>query len=445
MLLFEDEETAARRAAIDELHVRTAIYTASPVVDDLLKRLGWPDGDGRLVDPSCGDGMFLARALDALLAARPGGFDPRGQVEGWEIHPAACVDARSRLAAVLASHGWLPARAATLANDMVHNRDFLTDGPTTPQWDIVAGNPPYLRAANVPDLLRNEYSRHVPDYARGDMLHSFLERCSRTVRPAGRIGLVTADRWMMTAGASRLRERLGQRLSLAHVERLSAETAFYRPKQRRAGSPPRVHPVSVVLVSDDGAGQNLSSKPIHPGVDGARYEGMRLLGDFAEVRIAPWLGTEGVFVVDAATARGLPPECLVPAIDTDDIQHGKLGTPTRWAIRTYPGEEPAPDVMAHLASRMHLMAKRGRQGKVWMPPESFHALDLSRESLIVPRIAKTPRAVRVPPGILPINHNLSIVAGGAVTLDQVEEALASTIAAEWAGTTRSALKVVTYR
>ncbi|MGY6257250.1 Eco57I restriction-modification methylase domain-containing protein [Paraburkholderia caledonica] len=432
LLLFDDAETTARRAAIDELHARTAIYTTSPVVDDLLKRLGWPDADSRLVDPSCGDGMFLARALDTLLAARPAGFDPRGQIEGWEIHPAACVDARSRIAAILASHGWSPARAATLANGMVHNRDFLTEGPTTPQWDIVAGNPPYLRAANVPDLLRNEYRRHVPDCARGDMLHSFLERCSRTVRPAGRIGLVTADRWLVNEGASRLREQLGRRLSLAHVERLSVETTFYRPKNRRAGSPPRVHPVSVVLVSDAGAEQNLTGQPIHPGVDESRYEGMRLLGDFAEVRIAPWLGTEGIFVVDAATARGLPPEYLVPAVDTDDIRNGKLGTPTRWAIRTHPGEEPCPEIMTHLASRMHLMAKRGRRGKQWMPPESFHGLDLSRESLIVPRIAKTPRAVRVPPGVLPINHNLSIVAGGAATLDQVEEALASPIAAEWA-------------
>ncbi|KND57181.1 Modification methylase PaeR7I (Adenine-specific methyltransferase PaeR7I) (M.PaeR7I) [Candidatus Paraburkholderia schumanniana] len=148
------------------------------------------------------------------------------------------------------------------------------------------------------------------------------------------------DRWLFNDGASRLRERLGQRLSLAHAERLSAETAFYRPKQRRVGSPPRVHPVSVVLVSDHGASQNLSSKPIHPGVDESRYEGMRLLGDFAQVRIAPWLGSEGVFVVDAATARGLPPECLVPAVDTDDIQNGKLGTPTRWAIRTFPARSP---------------------------------------------------------------------------------------------------------
>lgn len=430
--MFESDDAVARRAAIDVLHARTAIYTASPVVDDLLRRLGWPNGTARLVDPSCGDGMFLARALSALLAARPTGFDPRGQIEGWEIHPIACIEARARVAGILVFHGWSQTGAAALATDMVHNRDFLTEGPTTPQWDIVAGNPPYLRAANVPDLLRTEYSRHVPDYAQGDLLHSFLERCSRTVLPAGRIGLVTSDRWLFNQGASRLRESLGQRLSLAHAERLSAETTFYRPKQRRAGSPPRVHPVSVVLVSDDGAEQNLTGKPIHPGVDEERYAGLPLLGDFADVRIAPWLGTAGVFVVDAVTARSLPPEYLVPAVDTDDIKDGKLGTPTRWAIRTVPGERPPPEIMAHLESRMHRMAKRGRQGKVWMPPESFHALDLSQESLIVPRIAKTPKAVRVPAGVLPINHNLSIVAGSSTTLDQVEEALAAPLAAEWA-------------
>ncbi|MFC0698006.1 Eco57I restriction-modification methylase domain-containing protein [Paraburkholderia humisilvae] len=428
----EDWAATVRRAAVDELHARTAVYTASHIVDDMLGRLGWPAGNDRLVDPGCGDGMFLARALDALLVTQPAGFDPRGRVEGWEIHPTACLDARSRVASVLAAHGWVPARAAAIASDMVHNRDFLTEGPTTPQWDILAGNPPYLRAANVPDILRNEYSRHVPDFARGDMLHSFLERCSRAVRPSGRIGFITADRWLMNEQASRLREQLGQRLSLAHTERLSAETAFYRAKLRRSKAPPRVHPVSVVLVSDAGAARNLTASPIHPGVDASRYEGMEQLSAFAQIRIAPWLGTKGVFVVDAATARRLPPEYLVPAIDTDDIVNGQLRTPTRWAIRTRPSEEPCPEIMAHLTSQMHRMAKRGRQGRLWMPPESFHALDLTCESLIVPRIAKTPKAVRVPPGILPINHNLSIVAGGATTLDQVEQALASAVAAEWA-------------
>ncbi|WP_018310076.1 hypothetical protein [Cupriavidus sp. UYPR2.512] len=40
--------------------------------------------------------------------------------------------------------------------------------------------------------------------------------------------------------------------------------------------------------------------------------------------------------------------------------------------------------------------------------------------------------MRVPAGVLTINHNLSIVAGSSTTFDQVEEALASPLAAEWA-------------
>jgi hypothetical protein len=66
-----------------------------------------------------------------------------------------------------------------------------------------------------------------------------------------------------------------------------------------------------------------------------------------------------------------------------------------------------------------------------MPPESFHNRDLTQPCLLVPRIALTPTAVRVPAGILPINHNLSIVTGSAETLDRVERALQSPLAREW--------------
>jgi hypothetical protein len=428
-------EVDPHRAAIDALHAKTAIYTASAVVDDLLDRLGWPASDpAHLIDPSCGDGMFLARALDRLLAARPAGFEPHGLIEGWEIHPQACHDARMRVAGVFEEHGWPPARAAQIAHDMVHNRDFLTDGPTCAQWDIVAGNPPYLRAANVPPYLRKQYAIHVPDYAQSDMLHSFLDRCSRTVRSSGRIGLITSDRWLANASAARLREKLGERVAIAHLERLDVTTAFYRAKTRKAGAPPRIHPVAVVLfgaADGDAVGQRLGAEPIFPGVDVSRYAGLQTLGEFAAVRLAPWLGSAGVFVVDATAARRLPPECLVPAVDTDDIVGGKLRAPTRWAIRTSPHEEPCREVMQHLESQMHRMAARGRRGKFWMPPESFHAMDLSRESLLVPRIATGLKAIHVPPGVLPINHNLSIVAGTDAQLERVEQALARPLAQEW--------------
>ncbi|WP_324777642.1 hypothetical protein [Ralstonia pickettii] len=175
----------------------------------------------------------------------------------------------------------------------------------------------------------------------------------------------------------------------------------------------------------------LTERPIYPGVDESRYEGMPTLDQIAEVRIAPWLGSPGIFVVDEDTAAKLPGEYLVPAVDTDDIVSGLLGVPKRFAIRTKPGEEPSGAVMEHLQRTMHKMAARGRRGAFWMPPETFHRMDLSRETLLVPRIATSPKAVRVPPGILPINHNLSIVCGTPEVLERVESALRSPLAAQW--------------
>lgn len=76
--------------AIDALHASTAIYTAEPIVDQLLNKLQWPDGAKRIIDPSCGDGMVLVRALERLLATIDVFDDHQfDKIEGWEIHPAA--------------------------------------------------------------------------------------------------------------------------------------------------------------------------------------------------------------------------------------------------------------------------------------------------------------------------------------------------------------------
>ncbi|MFP3637563.1 Eco57I restriction-modification methylase domain-containing protein [Paraburkholderia sp. SIMBA_054] len=430
-LQFYDDEESIRIDAVEKLHFATAIYTASDVVDQLLERLDWPNGTNRLLDPSAGDGMFLVRAIERLFASGVRHVDVCSLIEGWEIHPGACSDARTRVSAVLMQHGYSASDAADAAQRMIVNRDFLADGPIGPYAHTIAGNPPYLRLVNVPQYLRDLYSSVVPDYAKADLLHSFLERCSRAVHPGGRIAFVTSDRWLANANASRLRAALGESLSLVHLERLDSATAFYRPKRRVAGSPPRIHPVSVVMAAGKECGQAISGEPIYPGVDASIYAGLPTLDEVATVRIAPWLGTAGVFVVDAQTARHLPPEYLVPAVDTDDVRDGKLGQPTRWAIRTRPDEEPPKEIMDHLQRNMHRMAARGKQKKLWVPPEPFHSLNLDQESLLVPRIATGPKTVRVPPQHLVLNHNLSVVTAGAASLSEIERAFASPLAMRW--------------
>jgi len=274
--------------------------------------------------------------------------------------------------------------------------------------------------------VEDHYERALPDYSQGDLLHSFIDRCELTLRPGGEIAIVSSDRWLFTQSAARLRAVIGRRLGLHHVSRLDCSSAFYRPKNRRAGQPPRIHPVALVLREAELCTTPLTRAPIYPEASDEAFAGYRPLAEVATIRLAPWLGKHGLFVVDQATARaaGIPSSMLVPAIDTDNIKGGVFSAPTKFAIRTYRDVEPPEQVLRHLDANMHLLAhSKRRKTQRWLPPESFEKLDLAQPSLLIPRIAASLRPVRVPAGVLPVDHGISIVTSGAATLDALEAAL----------------------
>jgi tRNA1(Val) A37 N6-methylase TrmN6 len=417
-----------RNAAIEQLHAATALYTVDAVVDALLDKLAWPRGMDTLLDPACGDGIFLGRALARLLRTRPD--LPRtasaitALLRGWEIHRDAAAQARDRIAEILRHHGWNEEEAGNAGRTVVENRDFLTDGPTEGErFATIATNPPYLRSLNIPALLRAEYADVVPEHAQGDLLHAFLDRCSHLLTDDGRCGFVSADRFLFNRSAARLRVDLGKRLAITHLTRLDPKTSFYRPKHRRTGTPPRIHPVEMVLRPLAFGGIELGERAIYPDTSDADVAGAPRLRDVARVRLAPWLGAPGIFVVDAAVASTLPADSLVSAVDTDDfLADDTLRTPHRYAIRTGP-TPPCGPVMEHLRAELPRMALRGRRTPEWLPPEGWNGLPLSRPSLVVPRIARGIRAIRVPANVLPISHNLSVIECANVSLDRIEAAL----------------------
>lgn len=187
-----------------------------------------------------------------------------------------------------------------------------------------------------------------------------------------------------------------------------------------------------IVLRGEKTGMRLSDAPLYPGATPlAVPAGSPTLGEIAQVRLAPWLGSPGIFVVDQDVAARLPADCLVPAVDTNDILDGELRAPRRYAIRTLPDTPPPAAVMAHLRSNLHLMAARGLRKQDWLPPETWHRMSLERPALLVPCIARSLRPVRLPAGVLAINHNLSIVAAGSASLDEIEELLNSRVANEW--------------
>ncbi len=423
---------AGMAAAVDALHAATALYTAMPVVEALLDRMGWPDADGRLLDPSAGDGSFLVAALSRIDTA-PGDMAALDRVQGHEMHPEAAAEARTRVAALLVSRGWDRADAGAGARRVVHEGDFLTAG-VTGGFRFVAGNPPYIRWGRLPAPLKQAWAPVLTDVARGDLMHAFIERTVGMMPSDGVVGLVTSDRWLINETTSPLRAAVGRKAGVSHLARLDAGTAFYQPKTRRRSSPPRVHPVEVVLRPVGGGLDGMCGRPLSPDGAGEEAHDGPTLADVAEVRLAPWLGPKGVFLMPAGAAAGLVGADLVPAIDTDDIEPGTdvLRAPSRVALRTRRDAEPGGTVREHLLAARDRLPARARAGKWWMPPEAI-TLPLDRPCLMVPRIGRRLRAVRVPAGVLPVNHNLCVssVPGGP-SLDEIERALTCEASQAWA-------------
>ncbi|MGI8548989.1 MAG: Eco57I restriction-modification methylase domain-containing protein [Gemmatimonadaceae bacterium] len=221
-----------RDPAIDALHAATACYTRDTVVDAVLDLAGWPGNGGLLLDPGTGDGAFLERAISRLTLERNDIEALAHRVEGWEIHPDAAHDARLRVAHHLVHGGWAHSAAEDAAHLVMIEADFLAPGPVERRYSVICGNPPYLRSANLPERFKALYAETVPDYARADILHAFLDRCTNVLTDDGVLACVTSYRWLFNQNAGKLRESIGQRFGISEIVRLDPASSFYRPKHR---------------------------------------------------------------------------------------------------------------------------------------------------------------------------------------------------------------------
>jgi len=226
----------------------------------------WPACGERLLDPGAGNGGFVVAALRRLDLDVNDVAGTVDRVRGYEFCPGAVAEARDAVRGHLAGCGWSAAAACSTAELVIEERDFLLDLIPAGEFDVIAANPPYWRLANLPPGYRVDYELAVERHARADLLYAYLQRSADVLAAGGKIGLITADRWLRNQGSAKLREQLGRRFRVTDIHRLDGRSVFYRPKQRRKGTPPRVHPVSLILTTGlDGRLLDASPFQNHPG------------------------------------------------------------------------------------------------------------------------------------------------------------------------------------
>ncbi len=158
-------------------------YTPPAVVDLALAIADVsPGADRRVLDPTCGDGAFLARARERVA-------DPR-TLEGIDVDADAARAARARIP-----------EARIACADL-----FEVDAAAIEPADAVVGNPPYVRQERLPAAakarIRARLRADFPDQpaelvdrltGRGDLAVACAARCLRLARSGGRVALVMSS------------------------------------------------------------------------------------------------------------------------------------------------------------------------------------------------------------------------------------------------------------
>lgn len=220
-------EKLANAGGVEE---RGAIYTRREVVEFILDLTGYrsdrPLHTMRLLEPSFGDGDFLFPAIERLLRSWNSLDEKSSPVEvlgdcvrAVELHRDTFTRTHAAMIARLVGAGIAASASEAIAGRWLQHGDFLL-AELPEAFDVVIGNPPYVRQEMIPDVLLAEYrSRYTTIYDRADLYIPFIERSLRLLRKGGALGFICADRWMKNRYGGPLRALVAKEFHLKiHVD-----------------------------------------------------------------------------------------------------------------------------------------------------------------------------------------------------------------------------------
>lgn len=226
---------AVERLSLSGGAERGAVYTRREVVEFMLDLVGYtPNKDLwklRLLEPSVGHGDFLEVAITRLVTAwKRNAKRSIPQLEnalmGIEVHRDTFATTKNRLRALLADLDVEAEDADCLLNAWLHQSDFLLKR-ISGAFDVVVGNPPYVRQEMIPNELLFEYRRQFTTmYDRADLYVPFIEKALTLLNKGGVLSFICSDRWMKNRYGGPLRAMVSQGFHLRYYVDMVDTPAF---------------------------------------------------------------------------------------------------------------------------------------------------------------------------------------------------------------------------
>ena len=198
----------------DTVKLRGGYYT-SPEVATWLCQWAIRGIADQVLEPSCGDGIFLCAALDRFAAL--GACSPVRQsknLTGVEIVPEEAEAARQRLYS----------RFGPGVSDLVQTGDFFDSWQRSRKraFDAVIGNPPFIRYQNFPEPYRSRAMSIMTELGlKQNRLTNiwvpFVVAATASLREGGRLALVLPAELLQVSYAAQLRSFLTDRFSAIDI------------------------------------------------------------------------------------------------------------------------------------------------------------------------------------------------------------------------------------
>lgn len=168
--------------------VQLGQYYTPQLVADWMMTLAQSPRDGQVLEPSCGEGVFLQ-------SLRSAGFQ---NIDALEIDPRNAQRARSEYS----------------SSARIRTGDFLL-APRRADYDLLIGNPPYVRWGNIAPATRKilEEDPFWKKRSSGewDLLYAFLIGGAEMLRPGGEMIFVVPYNWFSATYAEPVRDHLRKR------------------------------------------------------------------------------------------------------------------------------------------------------------------------------------------------------------------------------------------
>lgn len=457
-----------------DVAVHGQVFTKPHIVELMLDLAGYTGQRSvKLLDPGCGAGAFMVAGAVRLIRASgvPKMFDEVADcICGVEKDSQAAGQCREQLTTVLTSEGVSPKLARRLAEHWVIQDDFLERD--LPKFDLVVGNPPYVRQEAIPKAKLEQYREDFNCfYDRADLYVAFFEKGLKLLADEGRLAFICPDRFVKNNYGRKLRAFIAEKFAVEHVVDLAQASPFEQDVTcypgifvlKRGARTRHVDYFRLTNATEkecdyvrrkktngvvtyhrydswfEGEQQWSIESPKHLDLLRRLETECVALGNAdsgCRVGIGVATGADKVFIVDKST-DDVERELLMPLVTTKDIASGEVQWGGRCVINPFVGDttelidlKKFPKARAHFLNARKLVEGRNvakrNQTRWYRTIDRIYPELQKLPKLLIPDI-KADSLIVLEPGKLYPHHNLYYVASETWDLRALRTILRSSV------------------